>query len=244
MTPISPAPAGYFDRYWIPPENRERSRLAHLPFLRAEAILPEDHADPIAGLRVLEVGPGEGRSSRKLARRGARVCAVDLCAVRLRRSIPPGSAVDLCGGMGERLPLRDSCIDLAIVQSTAMHLNLPAFLREIRRVLRPEGRLIALEPLPYHPLVALYRVALSPGRLSGARYLTRRDIAAMTKRFARARVSYHGLVSAIIPSRATTALDRRLMGALPWLRRLAWFVLIVAEAPRRSPEPFAGDRPA
>ena len=199
--------------------------------------MPEDCAGPVRGLRALEVGPGEGRSSRELARRGARVCAVDLCAPKLRRRLPLGSGVDLCGGRGEQLPLRDGCIDLVIVQTTAMHLDLPAFLRELRRVLRPDGRLIALEPLPYHPLVALYRAALSPGRLSGARYLTRRDLGRITASFSRARVSYHGLSSAIVATRATTALDRKVLRTLPWLRRLAWFALIVAEAPRRPHAP-------
>jgi len=204
-------------------------------------LLPEQSERIEAGTVVLEIGAGEGRGARALAGLGARVCAIDLRAPQLRRFIARDSGIDLCAGRAEELPLRAECVDLVVLQTTAMHLRLDPFLDELGRVLRPEGRLLLVEPLAYHPLVALYRCTLSAGRLSGARCLTRRDLGRIAARFESVRISYHGLLAAAAASEGAVSIDRRLLRSLPWLRRLAWFVRVRAEGPRPLPSRGIGD---
>jgi len=65
----------------------------------------------------------------------------------------------LACGDGERLPLRDAIFDGALVAFGIRNIGDPGTaLRELRRVLRPGGRLVVLEfALPRGPLGALYR---------------------------------------------------------------------------------------
>jgi len=53
--------------------------------------------------------------------------------------------VALVRAVGESLPLRDRCADLVICQNVIDHVMAPdAVLREIRRIIRPEGRLFLM----------------------------------------------------------------------------------------------------
>lgn len=217
----------YFHWYWDEGHARARRPLDHERFLAAEGLLPERCLVEPAGLRVLEIGPGAGRTVRALAQGGARVIAVDLCAPHLRSHVPAA----LCGGRGEQLPLRRASVDAVIVQTTAMHLRIEALFAEVRRVLRPGGFFVLLEPQPYHPVVALYRLLLSAGRGSSPRYLSRRDLGLLVASFPVTRISYHGLFSPLLPvaqGRRARQLDAFLIRRLGWTRRLAWFVFAVA----------------
>ncbi|HKC12672.1 MAG TPA: ubiquinone/menaquinone biosynthesis methyltransferase [Vicinamibacteria bacterium] len=66
----------------------------------------------------------------------------------------------LVGGDGERLPLADRSFDGALVSFGIRNMgDPPAALRELRRILRPGGRLVVLEfSTPGGALGALYRV--------------------------------------------------------------------------------------
>jgi ubiquinone/menaquinone biosynthesis C-methylase UbiE len=60
----------------------------------------------------------------------------------------------LCGD-GERLPFQDESFDVVFGSSILHHLNLPAALRDIHRVLRRGGRLVFAEPNLLNPHIAL-----------------------------------------------------------------------------------------
>jgi SAM-dependent methyltransferase len=96
----------------------------------------------VAGRDVLDLAAGTGLQTRALARRGARIVAVepDLAMLRRLRSSMRGVAV--VAGQGERIPLRDGVCDL-VVCCTAWHwLHTADSLAQIRRVLRPGGFLV------------------------------------------------------------------------------------------------------
>ena len=94
--------------------------------------------------RVLEVGPGRGELAERIAREvGAEVTAVDQSPrmVELTR----GRGVEAIVGDVEDLPFAAGQFDCALAAWMLYHVpDLDRGLRELRRVLRPHGRLVAV----------------------------------------------------------------------------------------------------
>ena len=97
------------------------------------------------GRLVLDVGAGEGRFSRMLARRGARTIALDLFwpMVRAARQRSAGKSA-VVRSPATALPIASSTVD--IVVSYIVWVDVPDFrsaIAEAARVLKPGGQLIA-----------------------------------------------------------------------------------------------------
>jgi SAM-dependent methyltransferase len=105
----------------------------------------------VQNLRVIDLGCGEGRFSRMLAQRGARVTGIDLCVAMI------DAAEDLrvsderyaVGDMENLRDFEDGSFDLAVSYITLVDVHdLGAALRESFRVLRPGGRFIVCNLSP------------------------------------------------------------------------------------------------
>ena len=129
--------------------------------------------------RVLDVATGTGDLAAELARQGADVVAADFAGNMLRsarRKLPP--ALPLVQGDAQCLPFRDGAFDRVTNAFLLRNLSdLDQGLREMRRVLRPGGRLVCLEitrPAPglFARLFGLYFYRLVPalgGIMTGQR---------------------------------------------------------------------------
>jgi SAM-dependent methyltransferase len=96
---------------------------------------------------VLELGAGYGQLAAALAPKSTRYVCVELDAAVLRdvraRAGLPGVAADI-----HRLPFRDASFETVVANNVIEHAFDPLrALGEIRRVLRPAGRFLALLPL-------------------------------------------------------------------------------------------------
>ena len=150
-----------------------------------------DLADLRPGLTVLDVGAGTGDLSFAAAARGARTIALDLSAGMLavlsrRATAPQRVAIEPLVGSVERIPLPDASVDRIVSGFTVRNVgDLPRAFAELRRVLRPGGRVVILElshpPSPaFAVLYALYFHAIVPrlatllgGDRAAYRYLPR-----------------------------------------------------------------------
>src|SRR5246127_1316014 len=92
---------------------------------------------------ALDQGCGEGRISRVLKECGYRVTAIDPVEKLVSAAEQAGSADAYGIAAGADLPFENCSFDLAVAYNVLMDVeDVPAALKEIRRVLRPSGTLV------------------------------------------------------------------------------------------------------
>jgi len=112
--------------------------------------------DPQPGERILDLAAGTGTSSVPFARAGATVVPTDFSLGMLQVGKRRQSALPFVAGDGMCLPFRDASFDAATISFGLRNIHdRMAGLREIRRVVRPGGRLVVCEFS--HPTWAPFR---------------------------------------------------------------------------------------
>lgn len=102
--------------------------------------------EPLLGPRVLDVGTGTGTVARALARRGHAVTAIDVAAGQLAEAVRLANEADLAIDFrrvpAEHTGLEARSFDVAIAAQCWHWLDRPKAALEMRRLLRPGGRLL------------------------------------------------------------------------------------------------------
>jgi ubiquinone/menaquinone biosynthesis C-methylase UbiE len=220
---------------WDSPSGRRRAAR------RAELLAIHGEVRP--GRRVLELGCGTGVFLEKLAAYGADITGIDLsadllarCAVRMAGA----PRITLVRGNAEQMPFPGGAFDAVYGSSILHHLGLEAALAEVRRVLRPGGRLAFAEPNILNPQVAvMFRLGMtkeyfgvSPDEMAFSRFRAARAL--RRAGFTDVSVTPFDFLHPATPPRLMGAVERlgRAAERTPLLREIAGSMLIAAAAPR------------
>lgn len=122
-----------------------RSTLGQITDALEERLLL-DRIGPARGLRILDVGCGDGVLATRLAQDGARVTGLDasaeMIAAARRRAKAAGVDLDLVEGDAGGLPFPDGQFDCVVSVATLCFVDDPCpTIRDMLRVLKPGGRL-------------------------------------------------------------------------------------------------------
>jgi ubiquinone/menaquinone biosynthesis C-methylase UbiE len=134
--------AATYDEHW----------LNHYLFEPSHTLLLNEIRHTPAG-RALDIGCGTGELASRMAARGWQVVGLDLCEPMLHQARAKlnggGPRVGLTVGDSEHLPFAADSFDLLTCANSFHHYpHQEAVVREMRRVLRPGGRLLLLDGWP------------------------------------------------------------------------------------------------
>ena len=148
---------------------------------------------PVKDKEILDLGGGTGVNSRTLAAAGARVTVADFSQAMLNRAATKKVPARLIRADAASLPLPDDSFDIVLISDAWHHFrDHPGVVREVARVLRPNGRLyiidfdpgkrktrflailerLVAEPSTFTPPDKLVEMFLSAGIQGNYRYLT------------------------------------------------------------------------
>ena len=146
------------DEFWEKYSNKK--------WYTVTAKIKEDFLDMISkapsGSTFLDLGCGLGEQSLTAAKAGLKVYAIDISPESVDET------KDLLQRNGfndfeaqvmdaEHLTFEDNKFDLIVCSGVLHHMDVKAVFPELARVLKPDGKIIALEALGYNPIIQAYR---------------------------------------------------------------------------------------
>lgn len=215
---------------------------------RAGRRLYEDTIRAAQPAEALEYGCGPGGVVWDLARRGARVTGIDISDEAIRQaqesSVVAGldEAATFTRMDAHSLDFAADRFDVVAGSAILHHLDLNVALKEVSRVLRPDGTACFIEPVGHNPLHNGYRRLTRKMRTPDERPLRLDDLDECRQWFSEVDLTFFHLTTlAAVPLRATVLfegvlgglerLDRLLFHRLPALRRYAWMVVVRLQGP-------------
>jgi ubiquinone/menaquinone biosynthesis C-methylase UbiE len=187
--------------------------------------------DP-AGKVVLDYGCGPGYLTKYLLESGAvSVTGIDVSDGEIEQARERAEREGLSGASrflvadAHATGFPDDSFDLIVGDSILHHLDLRIALQEIRRILRPGGRAVFMEPLAHNPLLRIGRALTPTARTDDEHPLTTRDWDLCAQVFERFDHHERELLTIplmplnlILPTRAQRWLARWVSAADDWVR--------------------------
>jgi ubiquinone/menaquinone biosynthesis C-methylase UbiE len=140
-----------------------------------------DFYDP-AGKVVLDYGCGPGYLTKELLDRGAvHVTGIDISEAEIQQARVKAEEEGVADRSrhlvadAHNLEFEDDSFDLIVGDSILHHLDMEVALKEIRRVLRPGGRAVFMEPMVHNPFLRLGRALTPSARTPDEHPLTTAD---------------------------------------------------------------------
>jgi len=232
----------YYDKKW--------NFVEHLEFEKNIRILRRpcfDYVDKflknISEKKILDIGCGSGIDSLKFAKRGAIVTGIDVSRIAILKT----ESIFKKEGVGYRefrvmdahhLEFPDESFDIVYVNSAFMYLRYKKVIKEIKRVLKPKGVFLMIEPLKGNPFVIIYRWITKKYRKSFPKYITPDIAIYMGRIFSDYQIKFFLLISPFLIIfknifkektfffilKQIHYLDRILIDNIAIFRRYAWMI--------------------
>lgn len=154
--------------------------------------------------KILDLGCGLGEASVYFALKGASVVALDIspgmlkCTRRLAGKYGVDRKIKLIGAPAEKIPFNEEFFDLIFGGNVLHHVNIVKTSKEIKRVLKENGKAVFIEPLGYNPVIQVYRNLAGDVRTKMERPFTFGDIKNLGKGFRQVSHVEHQLFTTLI----------------------------------------------
>lgn len=222
----------------------------------------------VRGKRVLDYGCGSAEGGVYLAKLGAQVVGIDVSPGMLdaaqRLAAHHGVTIETRPVTSDAIPAETDEFDLIYGNGVLHHVSLDKAIPELARVLRPAGKGCFIEPLPYNPVINVYRRIAKEVRTPDEKPLTFSDIERFRSHFDgvshrefwlttlsvflkfylidRANPNKERYWKKIYTDAASLEsffgtlrnVDDRLLSLIPPLRRMCWNTVISVANPRRG----------
>ena len=127
------------------------------PFLSTDDLLRQTLGD-LSGLRVLDIGAGSGQLTHRLAALGADAVGAEPNPDAVAKAQENYPNIRFVTAPAEALPFDADTFDIAIFSLSLHHASdMDAALQEARRVTKPDGRLLVIDPEMPDPLYPVVR---------------------------------------------------------------------------------------
>jgi SAM-dependent methyltransferase len=159
-----------------------QARFRHVFFspgaMRAERCFDRSVAHHAESRDILDYGCYDGwMTPRYLKMKPRSITGLDISETAIAQATAShGDNGKFYAGDAHRMPFPDESFDLVVGRSILHHLDLKLALEEIRRVLRPGGSAIFMEPLGDNPGAKVFRALTPKTRTADEKALTRADI--------------------------------------------------------------------
>jgi ubiquinone/menaquinone biosynthesis C-methylase UbiE len=202
----------------------------------------------VKGKVLVDCGCGNGEHTLTFIKPRAIALAFDLshsmvkaAENRLAQAKNEVECMAFCQQMGaEQIAYRSESIDIVFGISILHHLNLSLAIQEIKRVLKPGGRAIFVEPLNHNPVAKFYRMLTQDHHSETERPLDYSILDFFKQQFGEVHHKEFYLLSlgattfAYFRSKplfdwslaALSMIDEWLFARWPWLRRYAWITVV------------------
>ena len=193
---------------------------------------------------VLDFGCGIGSSLEKVIKfNPKKITGIDISEVSIRKAKnkvkETESEIELLVDNCEQTKFNSNNFDIVYGTGILHHLNMSMCLDEIKRVLKPGGKLIFIEPLGTNPLINLYRKLTPKSRSKDEHPLVKLDFDLIEKKFINTKLKYYGFLTLIffpfykspknsIIFKFLKIIDQFLF-KLNIFKKFAWSVLIIAQ---------------
>jgi ubiquinone/menaquinone biosynthesis C-methylase UbiE len=206
----------------------------------------------IKGAVALDYCCGNGEVAVEMARQGAsRVVGIDISSVAIenaRKLAKEHGLEDICELRvmdAEDTKLLDNSFDVIHEYGALHHLDLPSALKELSRILKPEGLLICTEALRHNPFIHQYRKRTPHLRTKweAEHILGIQEILGGLRYFENVSIHFFHLAAlSAVPFRETRyfntllfileKIDNAIL-RIPYLQRMAWIAVFVYRKPRK-----------
>lgn len=203
------------------------------------------------GKQVLDYGCGDAPFSFLVASHGARVTGIDISDVSVENCKKIAREKGLEANTNfrvmdcEKLEFPDNYFDIVFVAGVLHHLDLENAFRELSRVVKPDGYVIAYEALAHNPLIHLYRLLTPHLRTEyETHHILKIDSLKKAKKyFNEVEASFfHLLVLLAVPFRNLPGFNVLLrfletmdyfLLKIPFINRQAWMMVFILSNPKK-----------
>jgi ubiquinone/menaquinone biosynthesis C-methylase UbiE len=202
------------------------------------------------GKKALDYCSGLGHTSLKLAEIGADVYGIDISPneVASAKKLLQDNGFNgdnIVVGDAEKTDFPDNFFDVVVCNGVLHHLDVTKAFPELCRILKPSGKIIAMEALGYNPLIQLYRRRTPHLRTAWEteHILTNAELRIAKKYFDNVSVKYFHLATLAAIPFIGSALCKPLVSVLgildsillkiPFLQLMAWQMIFVLENPKK-----------